>query len=115
MPVTRLLLDNNVSRRLCPLLLPREAVHTSQMDWAGLKNGELLRAAEEHGFHMLITGDRNMRYQQNLTRIRFSIIELSTQQLTDNPRGFVRRDRSNRVCPAGRVCDGDAAPPTIAA
>lgn len=79
MPITRILLDNNVSRRLCPLLLPYEVVHASQAGWAELRNGDLLRAAEEHGFDVLVTGDRNMRYQQNLTRVRFSIIELSSQ------------------------------------
>ncbi len=79
MPIIRILLDNNVSRRLCPLLRPHQAVHTSELGWAGLSNGDLIRAAEEHGFHMLITGDRNIRYQQNLTRVRCSIIEISSQ------------------------------------
>lgn len=79
MPVLRILLDNNVPLRLLPLLLPREAVHASRVGWAELANGELLRAADEHGFHLLITGDRNLRYQQNLTRVGCSIIELSTQ------------------------------------
>ena len=79
MPVIRLLLDNNVPLRLIPLLRPREVVHASRVGWAELANGDLLRAADEHGFPLLITGDRNLRYQQNLTRVGCSIIELSTQ------------------------------------
>lgn len=79
MPIIRLLLDNNVPRPLIPLLLPYEAVHASPAGWAGLKNGDLLRMADEHGFRILITGDKNLRYQQNLTRVGCSIIELSTQ------------------------------------
>jgi hypothetical protein len=79
MPAIRILLDNNVSRRLIPLLRPHEAVHASQLGWADLANGDLIRAADENGFHLLITGDRNIRYQQNLTRVGCSIIELSTQ------------------------------------
>jgi hypothetical protein len=56
MPVIRLLLDNNVPLRLIPLLRPREAVHASRVGWAELANGELLRAADEHGFHLLHHG-----------------------------------------------------------
>src|SRR5215471_15642360 len=79
MPIIRILLDNNVSRRFVPLLRPHQAVHVSQLGWAALSNGDLIQAAEEHGHQMLITGDRNIRYQQNLTRVGCSIIELSTQ------------------------------------
>lgn len=77
--IIRLLLDNNVPRRLIPLLRPHEAVHASLAGWAGLANGDLLRMADDHGFHLLITGDKNLRYQQNLARVGCSIIELSTQ------------------------------------
>jgi hypothetical protein len=33
-------------------------------------NGELIAAAEAAGFDVLLTTDKNMRYQQNLTRHR---------------------------------------------
>lgn len=79
MPISRLLLDNNVPRRLLPLLRPHDVVHASLAGWAGLTNGDLLRMADEHGFNLLITGDKNLRYQQNLARAGCSIIELSTQ------------------------------------
>jgi hypothetical protein len=78
MPIIRILLDNNVSIRLIPLLRPHEAVHASRVGWAALGNGDLIRAAEEHGYPVLVTSDQNIRYQQDLTRRRFSIIELST-------------------------------------
>jgi hypothetical protein len=35
--------------------------------------------AAEHGFHLLIAGDKNLRHQQNLTRVGCAIIERSTQ------------------------------------
>jgi hypothetical protein len=38
----------------------------SQQGWDRLKNGELLNAAESAGFDVLLTTDRNMRYQQNI-------------------------------------------------
>jgi hypothetical protein len=80
MPVFRILLDNNIPHGLIPLLQPHEAFHAERLGWAALRNGDLIRAAEEQGFHMLITGDKNIRYQQNLTRATCSIIELSSHQ-----------------------------------
>jgi hypothetical protein len=46
--------------------------------WSALKNGELLRAAEEHGFDVLITTDTNLKYQQNLALRLIGIVVLST-------------------------------------
>lgn len=77
MPVFRILLDNNVPHGLIALLRPHEAFHASQLGWAELQNGELLRMADQHGYHLLITGDKNLRYQQNLARVGCSIIEIS--------------------------------------
>jgi hypothetical protein len=52
-----------------------------EMDWSVLKNGELLTAAEAGGFEVLITADKNLRYQQNLTVRKIAIIELPTNRL----------------------------------
>ena len=47
--------------------LDRHTVRTAaQQGWDKFKNGELLTAAEEAGFDLLLTTDKNMRYQQNL-------------------------------------------------
>ena len=45
--------------------------------WATLKNGELLKAAEAE-FEALVTTDRNLRYQQNLTGRWLAILVLPT-------------------------------------
>jgi hypothetical protein len=37
------------------------------LGWDRLTNGELLDAAEANGFDLLLTTDKNIRYQQNLT------------------------------------------------
>ena len=55
--------------------------------WAGLKglkNGDLLRAAESAGYEVLVTVDQGI-HQQNLTRGRLSVIVLKsgTNQLED--------------------------------
>jgi len=48
--------------------------------WDGqeLSNGELLRAAEDGGFDLLLTCDRNLEYQQTVTGRKIAIVALST-------------------------------------
>ena len=46
--------------------------------WAKLANGELLQAAEDAEFSLLITTDQNLKYQQNLSTRRIAILVLST-------------------------------------
>ena len=47
------------------------------MGWTELDNGALLRAAEME-FDALVTTDKNLRYQQNLTGRRLAILVLPT-------------------------------------
>ena len=51
------------------------------MGWAGLKNGELLRTAEENGIEVFVTGDQTLAYEQNLTGRRLAVVALSAIQL----------------------------------
>jgi len=48
------------------------------MGWSTLENGNLLGAAEEQGFDVFITADKNLKYQQNLAGRSLAIIVLST-------------------------------------
>ncbi len=43
-----------------------------------LKNGDLLRAAEEGGFEVFVTTDSNLKYQQNLEARVLSIVVLTS-------------------------------------
>jgi len=53
-------------------------IHTAyEMGWASLNNGELLKAAEAK-FDALVTTDKNLRYQQNMTGRRLAILVLPT-------------------------------------
>jgi len=52
----------------------------SQEGWDRLRNGDLLNAAEEAGFDLLLTTDKNMLYQQNLAGRRIAIVVLGRQQ-----------------------------------
>jgi hypothetical protein len=59
----------------------RHTVRTAtQQGWAKLKNGDLPTAAEEAGFDLLLTTDKNMRYQQNLAGRKIAIVILGQQQ-----------------------------------
>lgn len=61
--------------------LERHTVQTAaQRGWDTLKNGELLQAAEDAGFDVLVTPDKNIRYQQNLAVRRIAIVVLSNAQ-----------------------------------
>ncbi|MEQ1910002.1 MAG: hypothetical protein ABMA15_14330 [Vicinamibacterales bacterium] len=44
--------------------------------WDRLENGALLTAAESAGFDVLVTTDKNIRYQQNLTGREIAIVVL---------------------------------------
>jgi hypothetical protein len=46
--------------------------------WSTLKNGDLLDIAEKEGFKVLVTTDRNLRYQQDLGVRSIAIVVLST-------------------------------------
>jgi len=61
--------------------LERLVVRTAaQQGWGELRNGDLLRAAEGAGFDLLLTTDKNIRYQQNLAGRKIAIVVLSQQQ-----------------------------------
>jgi hypothetical protein len=52
----------------------------AQQHWDTLVNGDLLAAAEHAGFELLLTTDKNMSYQQNLTGRKMAIVVLGKQQ-----------------------------------
>ncbi len=62
--------------------LPGHTVKTApESGWGALKNGDLLRVAEEQ-FDLLLTADQNLRYQQNLKGRRIAILVLPTNDWT---------------------------------
>ena len=70
----RVLLDEQLPRQLAPLLTGQEVRTVQQQSWAGLKNGQLLDAAEAAGFTILVTGDRNLQFQQNLGKRQLGVL-----------------------------------------
>ncbi len=62
--------------------LPGHQVVTAQFQgWADLENGDLVAAAEKVGFNVLLTADKNLRYQQNLSGRKVAILVLPTNKL----------------------------------
>ena len=45
------------------------------MGWSGKENGQLLRLAAD-SFDVLLTADRNLEHQQNLTTLPISVVVL---------------------------------------
>jgi len=54
----KVLLDENLDHGLWKLLGQHEVITVTYMGWTGLKNGELLRLAEDQGMDVLLTGDQ---------------------------------------------------------
>ena len=48
------------------------------MNWGGLSNGSLLQKAEEE-FDVLLTGDTNLSFQQNVTNFDIGVIVLDAE------------------------------------
>lgn len=85
------LFDQGTPVPLRPLLAGHTVETAGQRGWDKLKNGELLEAAEEAGFEVLVTPDKNIRYQQNLTLRRIALVVLG------NPQWPVLRQHVERV------------------
>ncbi|MFN7021392.1 MAG: hypothetical protein ACK4WH_08715 [Phycisphaerales bacterium] len=52
-------------------------VRTTQFEgWNELKNGELLRAAADKGYELLITADRGVRFEQHQAALPIPVIVL---------------------------------------
>lgn len=74
------LLDEGVPR-IIQKLLPNFSISTvEEMGWRAVKNGALLELMAPD-FQILITTDKNLNYQQNLSKRGISAIILPTNQI----------------------------------
>ena len=78
----RILFDNGTPRGVASALSPHTVEEARSRGWDKLGNGELLDAAEAAGFDVLITTDRNIRYQQNLTGRKIAVVALGKGRWT---------------------------------
>ncbi len=80
----KILLDECVDERLARDFAGHDVLTVKDMGWKGKQNGDLLTLAENN-FDILVTTDRNMSFQQNLTRPNISVVVLvaATNRLND--------------------------------
>jgi hypothetical protein len=75
-----ILFDHVTPKGIARYLTGHSVTKAKDRGWDTLTNGDLLAAAEQGGFDVLVTADKNMRYQQNLTGRRIALVVLSTPQ-----------------------------------
>ena len=79
-PLMRILFDHGTPAPLIPFLTGHSVTKAKDAGWDRLVNGELLKAAEQAGFEVLITTDKNMVTQQNLKGRAIAIVVLGNSQ-----------------------------------
>ena len=65
----KVLLDENLPLRLRAALPGHDVRTVRYMGWLGIENGELLSLADRE-FDVMLTGDTQIRFQQDLSRLR---------------------------------------------
>jgi len=63
----KILFDNGTPRPIAARLAGHEVTFARRIGWHELGNGALIRQAEEAGYEVLLSTDKSIRYQQNLT------------------------------------------------
>jgi hypothetical protein len=76
----RILFDHGTPAPLQSFLTGHTVREAKAQGWDTFKNGDLLTAAEAVGFDVLVTTDKNIRYQQNLAGRTIAIIVLGNAQ-----------------------------------
>ena len=76
----RVLFDQATPVPIRPFLKGHTVRTAAQQGWATLRNGELLSVAEEAGFEVFLTPDKNIRYQQNLARRKIAVVVVGNPQ-----------------------------------
>jgi hypothetical protein len=76
----KILFDNGTPKPIARSLTGHEVTFARQIGWHQFENGELIRRAEDAGYEVLLSTDKNIRYQQNLTNRRIALVILGNQQ-----------------------------------
>jgi len=76
----KILVDNGTPNPTARSLIGHEVTFARQIGWEELENGELIQRAEEAGYELLLSTDKNIRYQQNLSGRKIALIVLGNSQ-----------------------------------
>jgi len=73
----KLLLDENLPKRLKNDLSEHETYTVADKAWTGISNGKLLELLIQNGFDVLLTFDKNLQYQQNFKKYSITVFVLN--------------------------------------
>ena len=76
----RILFDHGTPSGIAAALTGHVVTEARELGWDRISNGELLQAAEAAGFDLLLTTDKRIRYQQNLSNRAIAILVLGNSQ-----------------------------------
>jgi hypothetical protein len=74
------LFDQNAPVPLRYHLKRHRVIEAFERGWDRLANGDLLEVAEQQGFEVLVTADKNIRHQQNLALRKIAIVVIGNAQ-----------------------------------
>jgi hypothetical protein len=72
----KLLLDENLPKRLKQDFNQHEVFTVRDKGWNGIKNGDLLNLMMKEGFDALLTFDKNLQHQQNFEKYSICVFVL---------------------------------------
>lgn len=72
----KILFDQGTPVPLRKFLSKHDVSTAYEQGWSTLENGDLISEAERSGFNLILTTDKNVKYQQNLSERRIAIIVL---------------------------------------
>lgn len=78
----KLLLDENLPKRLKEDFLDHSVRTVREMGWNGLRDAALLSKASGDGFRVLLTFDKNIRFQQNFSKLKIAVFILTARNNT---------------------------------
>ena len=77
----RILIDECLPRQLKTWLDGDHDVSTvHDMEWASVKNGKLLALANDAGFELFVTADKNLYFQQNFADMKISAVVIPSNR-----------------------------------
>jgi len=75
----RLLLDENLPKRLKQDFPEHEIYTVRDKEWNGIKNGELLKLLVDNSFDALLTYDKNLQHRQNFSKYTITVFVLTAK------------------------------------
>jgi hypothetical protein len=76
----KVLFDNGTPKPIAKVLIGHEVTFARQVGWHELRNGDLIRIAEDSGYEVFLTTDKQIRYQQNLAERKIGLVVLGYSQ-----------------------------------